>query len=508
MGMRGILRAGLAAGVGLASSSPSVLAAGSGITTNTTSFTERISLNPATISTTSTTTSWQTQILGKFNGGTLYDQTFNVPYANPSVTAGKAAAVTAITTAGGPGVVIGSPMLTSTSQTLTGSSTVTTYSLADTSVTVQVDETTGPGTDQIGQRTLCSGIGGLPSATAPTCGVGSPTTFVVQNGDANINVNTDTLYTIDQATEIDNSYRLFEQYTISGTVQALGLVHGAVPSLVSDNGERFARRLLDEAITGEGMGWADGFGWTGSGNGESRNGVGLDGGAGFNADDQWRVGFGVSQGWTSSDLDDAGGSASGTLTQLGLYLRWHDHHGAYLAGTVVGGFGSTDTSSTISGSTMTANYSSALMSLAGEAGYEADMGGWTLTPNIGGQLQAVSMGSFTETGAFALASTGSSSTFGKGWAGLKAERRFDAVTLTGYGRLAVYSDAADVPVGFAGGGPAMSVPGSRRGNIGLEAGLSAAVELAPNVHAFAAYDFTLRGETTSHAAKVGLKVSW
>ena len=51
-------------------------------------------------------------------------------------------------------------------------------------------------------------------------------------------------------------------------------------------------------------------------------------------------------------------------------------------------------------------------------------------------------------------------------------------------------------------------PGSRRGNVGLEAGLSAAVELAPNVHAFAAYDFTLRGETTSHAAKLGLKVSW
>ena len=94
------------------------------------------------------------------------------------------------------------------------------------------------------------------------------------------------------------------------------------------------------------------------------------------------------------------------------------------------------------------------------------MGGWTLTPNIGGQLQAVSMGSFTETGAFALASTGSSSTFGKGWAGLKAERRFDAVTLTGYGRLAVYSDAADVPVTFAGGGTDMSVPGSRRGNVG------------------------------------------
>jgi uncharacterized protein with beta-barrel porin domain len=54
------------------------------------------------------------------------------------------------------------------------------------------------------------------------------------------------------------------------------------------------------------------------------------------------------------------------------------------------------------------------MSLAGEAGYEVDMDGWTLTPNIGGQLQAVSLGGFTETGAFALASTGSSSTFGKG----------------------------------------------------------------------------------------------
>jgi hypothetical protein len=154
---------------------------------------------------------------------------------------------------------------------------------------------------------------------------GTPNSFAF--GDANVNVNTDTLYTIDQATQIDNSYRLFEQCTISGTVQALGLVHGAVPSLVSDNGERFARRLLDEAITGEGMGWADGYGWTSSGNGESRSGAGLDGGAGVNADDQWRAGFGVSQGWTSIDLDGWGGSASGALTQLGVYLRWHDKHG-------------------------------------------------------------------------------------------------------------------------------------------------------------------------------------
>ena len=508
MGMRGILRAGVAAGLGLAISSSSAMAAGA--TTTSTSTSEHISLNPATVSTTNTTTSWQTQILGKFNGGTVYDQTFPVPYANATVTTGKATAVTAITTAGGPGVVIGSPMLTSTSQTLTGSTSVTTYSPAGTSQTVQVEEAIGPGTIIIGQRTVCSGVGGSPSTTAPTCGpgTGANTPVNVPNNDTNINTNTDTLYTIDRATQIDNTYELFEQYTISGTVQALGLVHGSVPSLVSDNGERFARRLLDEAITGEGMGWADGFGWTSSGNGDSRSSAGLDGGAGVNADDQWRVGFGVSQGWTSIDLDDAGGSASGALTQLGLYLRWHDHLGAYLAGTVVGGFGSTDTSSTISGSTMIANYSSALMSLAGEAGYEADMGGWMLTPNIGGQLQAVSMGGFTETGAFALASTGSSSAFGKGWAGLRAEGRFDAVTLTGYGRLAVYSDAADVPVGFAGGGTAMSVKGSHRGNVGLEAGLSAAVELAPNVHAFAAYDFTLRGESTSHAAKIGLKVSW
>ena len=62
-------------------------------------------------------------------GSVVFDQTFGLPYADPAVQAGQTAAIAAITTAGGPGVVIGSPVLTSSNTTISSSS-VSVYSLA------------------------------------------------------------------------------------------------------------------------------------------------------------------------------------------------------------------------------------------------------------------------------------------------------------------------------------------------------------------------------------------
>ena len=131
--------------------------------TFTQSTTERVIFNPAQVSTSSSITSWRTQIIGELQGGyVVYDQSFNAPYSDIAVQAGQADAIAAITTEGGPGVVIGTPILTATSQTVTSSTTTTTYSLNSTANTVTNELTFGPDTIQIGQRTVCSGTSSLP----------------------------------------------------------------------------------------------------------------------------------------------------------------------------------------------------------------------------------------------------------------------------------------------------------------------------------------------------------
>lgn len=143
--------------------------------TFTDSATQSVVFNTPTTTTTNIINN-STQIIGRISGGTpLFDQTFAVPFSHPTAQAGVTAARAAITTAGGPGVIIGSPIRTaSSSSTTTSSSTL--YSLASTNRTFVTTITLGPASVQLGQRTICTGITTLPSSNAPTCGPGSPTT--------------------------------------------------------------------------------------------------------------------------------------------------------------------------------------------------------------------------------------------------------------------------------------------------------------------------------------------
>jgi outer membrane autotransporter protein len=325
---------------------------------------------------------------------------------------------------------------------------------------------------------------------------------------------------VDQDTLIAQSLLLFEQYTITGTVQAVGGAHAAIPSALGDENERFAQRLLRDAIQvgtpafdngapptnqrSAAMGWFDGFGWTGSGNGDDRSGAGLEGGLGVNVSDQWRIGFGVSHGWINLDLDNAGGSANAELTEIGLYSRWrNDDFYVGLAG--IAGFGSVDTD----GLDTTASYDTTVFSVAGEAGYHVGFGGWDLTPNIGAQWTDIEMDGFTETGPFALTSSGSGNSFGKGWLGLRAQRQFDALTLSGHARLMAYADDdISVPVAFVGSSTELVIEGADRGTFGGEAGLAANLQLGDATSAFATYDARFRDSSVIHAGMVGLQVSW
>jgi hypothetical protein len=84
------------------------------------SQTQSLTFAPATEITIDVTV-FNTEIVGKLNGGVvLYDQDFAAAFATPTVQAGVNSAILAITTAGGPGVVITGPTLVS--HTVTNSS--------------------------------------------------------------------------------------------------------------------------------------------------------------------------------------------------------------------------------------------------------------------------------------------------------------------------------------------------------------------------------------------------
>ncbi|HRH46092.1 MAG TPA: hypothetical protein PKY82_30895, partial [Pyrinomonadaceae bacterium] len=218
---------------------------GQGGTSFTTSNTESVVFNPPTTTTTTINLN-STQIIGRISGGTpLYNQTFSVAFNHPIAQAGVTAARAAITTAGGPGVIIGSPIRTASSST-TSTTSSTIYSLASTSQTLTTEiKPSPPAVIIVGQRTVCTGITSLPGPNAPTCGPGSPTTFIGNDngqGSLNYNVNTETTFNIDQATTTTNTTTLFEQYTITGVVRRIGSVHALSAEAGGDATSLFAKR--------------------------------------------------------------------------------------------------------------------------------------------------------------------------------------------------------------------------------------------------------------------------
>ncbi len=158
-------------------------------------------------------------------------------------------------------------------------------------------------------------------------------------------------------------------------------------------------------------GWANGFGWTDSGDDGDRSAAGLDGGASFDLSESFRIGFGVSQGWINNSTQ-AGGNTDADLKEIGVAAAWR-HENLYLGFAGVAGFGEVDSS----GFEAKADYDTSLASMAAEFGYDIALEGLTLKPFIGGQWVWIETDDFTGTGAAALTSSGSSNDFGEAWSG-------------------------------------------------------------------------------------------
>ena len=491
---------------------------GGGVTTFSVSNTESVVFNPPTTTTTTINLN-STQIIGRISGGTpLYNQTFSVAFNHPIAQAGVTAARAAITTAGGPGVIIGSPIRTASSSTTTTTSS-TIYSLASTSQTVTPERVIGPGSTLVGQRTICTGITTLPSPNAPTCGPGNPTTFFVASGDDNRNVNIETTFNIDQATSITNTTTLFEQYTITGVVRRIGSVHALSKEAGSDATSLFAQRLrsVGDGDLKRGF-WFSGYGWFGKRNangeivGDNRHGKGISGGYAASFGKGFRGGVGFDQGETKLTLDTVGENGTVDLTQFGAHLDY-DRQRFHLRFANTNGWGNvkTRTAPTDLNFATTTSYGLNTNSLSGEASYALSLGKWKVTPHAGVEWRRVKNDQFSEAGTFGLSATAHTTSWTKGWTGVSVERQFGK---EGEGLIKVYGratfnghDRVLLPVTFATlGGNSMKLESPDYGNIGSEAGASILLPVAKHAYLYASYDARMRGNLALNSVTGGFKL--
>lgn len=460
--------------------------------------------NAATV-TTNRTTAYSTQILGRLVGGApLFDQTFAAPFADPTVQNGVTAARAAITLAGGPGVIIGDPVRTSSTTTSTTVAGVTTYSLAGPgAVTTSVVSTFGPDTIQTGALSTCS-VTSLPSTTRPTCSVGG-TSVVVGDAIENFNTITATTYTINETRTDTITETLRETYEINGQVVAVGSVHAEVQSGLFDLGARLLGRLgRVEAGT---AGWAEAYGFRVE-QGGRRSAQGAAGGVGIAAGPGLTVALGVDRGQIDLDLPGARETGRVELTEFGGAVRYNSGPiGASFA--LVRGFGNADTRRTIIGSSR-ARYDVSVTGAALDMGYAMDLGGWTLRPEAGVDWVRLSTDGFAETDTLGLVASGASAQQMRATAGVSVERALGRVTLSARARYLTVLDGADreIPVAFAlaPGAPLnMSAPGEPDGALLAAAAL---IRLAPAAQLSVVYDARLGGGYTSHAGRVGVRIAF
>lgn len=513
--------------------------------TSSVSTTETVVFNPAT-TTNLTSTSYSTQVLGRLNGGTIYDQMFAVAVGDPAVQTAFGTAATAITVAGGPGVVIGSPHIVS-STTTTSSTTTSIFSLVGSSSVTTAEIVVGATgvSTVIGPRSVCD-VSGLPGATAPTCGT-APSTLTIANcfhygaaisggdchgpaqltviaGEVNTNTNVETTYTIDQANTVTTTTLLSEVWAVDGIAQKLGVVHTAVRSGAFDAAARLLRRMGDEA--GDGAdgpnGWAEFYGTAASDSGdnttpgERRVARGFSGGFEAALTEQLVLGFGIDWSRTGIELDSASAESGALdLTELGGTAAWHS--GAIFAKAAASfGFGDAETSHAVGGMS-TASYGLGTWGVLGETGTLLDLGGFTLTPSLGFDFTGVRSDGFTETGGLALSAASYSAARTRAWLGLGIAGTWQTATggaldFSAQGRLVGVLSGGDrlLPVSYASspGAAPMTATGNAESGLGLELGTKLSYAVDNRLTLSAAWDGRFAEGFSSSLARLGLKMQF
>ncbi len=449
-----------------------------------------------------------TQIIGRLQGGTIFDQSYPVPFADPAAQAGLASARMAITTHGGPGVVINAPVRTQRTETLT-SSVASRFTLNRTDEATTVDFQSGPSTLQVGgfyvfrpndvQGPCSAAIAALPATTRPVCGPDTRTPFNIVAGTANINTLLTRTFFVDETRDQTDTNRIFEQYELNGTVVAIGTVHAAVQSGLFDRGGW----LLGRMGAGDAGLWGEAHAMRVR-HGDQRSSWGLAAGYGFAAGSGLTLSIGVDHGRTDIDVPGALESGRFDLTEVGVSA--HYERGGFSASlTGVHGFGKANTLRTIAG-TSSARYDVSLTGVAFEFGYAVDAGGLTLRPVAAFDHVVARNGTFTESDTLGLIARGHSVTRSRASAGLETATNAGAVRLSVAARYVAILDGRTrtLPVAFAIAPTTPLVMSGEREPDSVQVDAGARLTLGPGATLAFAYQRRFGGGYTAQTALVRL----
>jgi sugar lactone lactonase YvrE len=158
---------------------------------------------------------YQTTLAAAANGVTVFQQSFNVPFSDPSVQSAITQADAVLTS---DGATFGSPVLSATATTVQSSvSYVPTSPVFDVTALISCVEVAASGT--------CSGVT-ITNSSSNTVSFGPQTVmigpglsdqFVILSGQEDINVNNNYTYTVAQNAVTTNTYLMTQTYVIQGT---------------------------------------------------------------------------------------------------------------------------------------------------------------------------------------------------------------------------------------------------------------------------------------------------
>lgn len=506
-------------------------------------------ITPQTV--TNTNATYSTEIEGTLNGRPVYDQTFSAAYSDPTVQAALTGARTAITTAGGPAVIISQPVLVSSTTALVSSTSSTTSTVQSSTTTTAPAQTfVGPLPPfLVGNLGICTTTTTVFGNTRPS-GCAGGYSFQLVAGTMDIDVLTHTAEQVLQTTTVTDTTLTTQDYLIAGTTRPLGTGHTVTMTALFGSSSRLLRRLDDDGALGQGAAapqalsfkdsggdsadalpslpgykpWAEGYGvYTreaahGGTPGDTQSAGGLAAGMGFAVAPGLTVGAAIDQGWTHVSLPSVSESANVSLLQGGLYAAYDT--GPFVArvsGVYGAGNASTSATDPILLTPSSASYGVSTAGVSAEAGHRMAYEGWRLMPVIGVDWQEAHVGGFTETGGYAaLTSNGGTQDRTHSWIGVEAARtlyeagyRFDLQTyvrgletMTGAGNSleAAFVSAPTQQLTITG----LAEP---RWSVAFGAKLNA-FNVTDNVSLYLAYDGRAAGGFESHAGTAGFKIRW
>ncbi len=499
---------------------------------------------------TNTVATYSTEIQGTLNGKPVYDQTFSAAYSDPTVQAALTGARTAITTAGGPAVVIAQPVLVSSTTALVSSASSTTSTVQSSTATILgTYQYIGPVTILAGNLGICTTTTVVQGTTRPSGCSGGGTTYQLPTGVWDFDVLVHTAEQVLQTTTVTDTTLLTQDYLIAGTTRPLGTGHTVTMTALFGSSSRLMRRLDDDGALGDGAAkpqalsfkdsgdgadappslpgvkpWAEAYGvYTreashGSTPGDTQSAGGLAAGMGFAVAPGLTVGAAIDQGWTHVSLPSVSESANVSLLQGGLYAAYDT--GAFVArvsGVYGAGNASTSATDSILLTPSSASYGVTTSGVSAEVGHRMAYEGWRLMPVIGVDWQEAHVNGFTETGGYAaLTSNGGTQDRTHSWFGLEAGRTlYEAgyrIDLQTYVRGLEVMTGADnrLEAAFVSAPTQqLTITGLAEPRWSVQFGAKVnAFNVTDNVSLYLAYDGRAAGGFESHAGTAGFKIRW